>query len=1017
MKRVVIFCCLLLALGIIFTSQLGYAGEAMIAYGEGTSTIPVYRVWNGSVWSGALYANNVGGAVPAGIKWVVLRACPVRDEFILGTLDGNNRLNVQVYQGGQWGNLVNLSAGCDSTYRRFDIVYETATGEAMVVFVDGTALKYRKWNGTSWVTSAPDTITLPTTAGTVAWVQLAANPGITSKEIILETLDLASDVCGVVWNGAAWGSGQGLEDATEVYNRECISVGYGPDGKGIVAWSEGAKTTGGPQYRIWSGGVWSAATPATYVPATGNEPIWIRWANCPTVGKGLIGCLDDTSDLNVNTWGTTFEGNKELTAGLVTNTSRCFDLAGEGEGGNQILACWGDLGVKNIKFNTWNGSWSGTAGSGPLIDAVPNGILTVNLSSDLYSQEMLLAGLVKTAAGAIKLCRWNGADFDTTVTDCTYDSSVEIDSGYQPFMIAHKIYYPPLVLTQKNYHWYANADNVQPGNSLAGENAAISGVTNGDTLRLRMNIGAAGRELKTGEFKLQYSNSTDGPWQGVEEVWGSEIDVVDTSSSITAPFMNQAIALDNLDNPRLVYSTPTLSLCTPGDSGDIILKYAKWTGSAWVKETLEKATFSIPACAPGDICLGVCLDFGGFSKADMALDTNNNPRLSYYSLSPVENQSLRYASYSGSSWTFKTVDSGLNLLSAPWFIGGPATEGQKNTSIALDSTNTAHISYFKFNTTDSTYDLKYARSSGGTWAKQSVATGLSNGAGDSCLAIDSTNNPHLCYFNGSALIYARYTGSWVQQTVDDPSGGIYLIGEFSMYISFALDTNNNPHISYYDYVNQDLKYAYYTGSEWVIQTIDSVGRVGRYTSLVLDSNNNPHISYCDDNNRDLKYAYYTGSEWFVQKIYDGQMASTSSLNIDEYKRPHLSFNDSGVSGLSDMKYYGHYTTMVDILRGADNSSVTDGTIVTGNLLSGSTVREAYEAHNNSILSTTIPKNGYGEWDWVIKNFSAPDGTYYFRMAYSGGAALDNYENYPRFTIGGASPAPGKAKITHWEEVR
>ena len=79
------------------------------------------------------------------------------------------------------------------------------------------------------------------------------------------------------------------------------------------------------------------------------------------------------------------------------------------------------------------------------------------------------------------------------------------------------------------------------------------------------------------------------------------------------------------------------------------------------------------------------------------------------------------------------------------------------------------------------------------------------------------------------------------------------VGEYS---SLALDSNDNPHISYYDYdfSNGDLKYAISDGSSWVAVTVDSTGYVGSYSSLALDSNDNPHISYYDVTNGDLKYA-------------------------------------------------------------------------------------------------------------------------------------------------------------------
>jgi len=253
----------------------------------------------------------------------------------------------------------------------------------------------------------------------------------------------------------------------------------------------------------------------------------------------------------------------------------------------------------------------------------------------------------------------------------------------------------------------------------------------------------------------------------------------------------------------------------------------------------------------------------------LALDSVNFPHISYQG-----NGDLKYAYYDGTKWTIEAIDT-------DGFAGDYS-------SIALDNSGLPHISYYD----DSNGYLKYAYKQGASWFIKVVDSEKNSGIYTS-IALDSENHPHISYlyspsqYSGS-LKYAYYDGTkWNISVIDSGSG---IVG---MYTSIALDSNDNPHISYFDSSNKDLKYAYYDGTKWNISIVDSTGDVGWFTSIAIDSNDHPHISYYDMTNGDLRYALFNGSSW--NKIIvdsSGDQGWFTSLALDSSDYPHISYYDN-----------------------------------------------------------------------------------------------------------------------------
>jgi hypothetical protein len=106
----------------------------------------------------------------------------------------------------------------------------------------------------------------------------------------------------------------------------------------------------------------------------------------------------------------------------------------------------------------------------------------------------------------------------------------------------------------------------------------------------------------------------------------------------------------------------------------------------------------------------------------------------------------------------------------------------------------------------------------------------------------------------------------------------------------------DPHISYFDRTNGDLKYTWHNGTSWQIETVDSEGYVGGRTSLALNGAGQPHISY--DGNGSLKYAWHDGAAWRIEAV-DSVVVWYTSLALDGDDQPHISY------GAGIIKYAWH----------------------------------------------------------------------------------------------------------------
>ncbi|MFA5794757.1 MAG: hypothetical protein WC980_06800 [Candidatus Brocadiia bacterium] len=261
-------------------------------------------------------------------------------------------------------------------------------------------------------------------------------------------------------------------------------------------------------------------------------------------------------------------------------------------------------------------------------------------------------------------------------------------------------------------------------------------------------------------------------------------------------------------------------------------------------------------------------------NTSIAIDSNNNAHISYYDLGYGD---LKYAVNETGDWVCTTIDS----------IGDTG----HYTSIALDANNKAHISYFDNNNKI----LRYATNVSGSWVCVTVDPTYNVGYMTS-IALDSNNKAHISYYNltNGDLKYANNAlGAWVCATVDSAD-------DVGYYTSIAVDSNNKVHISYQDYTNKDLKYATNASGSWVCATVDSDGLVGDSTSIDIDSGNKAHITYI--NSDALKYATNVSGAWVCAAIEPAGQFADCSLALDSDNKAHISYYDATGSVNNNLKY-------------------------------------------------------------------------------------------------------------------
>lgn len=339
-------------LDIAYVSQSGYA---IAAYPNGSDTRLIqYRIWNGTGWSQALDASTVGTGK---VHWIILASHPFKDEMVLASMDDNDDIYVQVWDGDSWSSSTLISTTArDKSMKCFDVAYEGKTGRAIIVWsAQDNWVRYARYSGSTWSPGVQ-----VSGGGTQkVWIELGADTN--SDDILIAYADNNNDLWVRVYADGDISSSTAITADLEIeMGFDVCYEGMGLS-EGLIVYGEDNDQE--PKYRVVRGKtIGSEQTSSVDSTQGAGNPYWLELRkDLQTENIHLLYLTDDggSDSIGAQIWnGTDWGYGKELEDDSINGNGRRLDIAITDASGNftsEVI----DLGaVSTIRNVNWVGKFN-----------------------------------------------------------------------------------------------------------------------------------------------------------------------------------------------------------------------------------------------------------------------------------------------------------------------------------------------------------------------------------------------------------------------------------------------------------------------------------------------------------------------------------------------------------------------------------------------------------------------------------------------------------------------------------
>ena len=535
----------------LILASLHASGDGVLLYGQSGNSMPQFRDYVSASNSFSAVRQTVTGA--AGKLFTVKTNPLTTKQEAVAAYVSNGTLHVLCTDGANWYEEWTQTVGGTDATRRFDVAYETDTGDALVLYsrnVAGTnELGYRTKPGSAacgsagW--SAAATLDPVRTSGVVQWVKMAPDRRADRGDIAAIWADASGDLSAMVWNGSSWENEPSaaletsLENVSAAQDVESFAVETESlSGDIMVVWgnSSGADGVNGVRYATatWTGGTplhtWGTPTAA---PTFLDDATNLDLAANPATDEMVFASIGNAgSDLQAGYWsGSAWTDTANL------DTSAQTPLAGtklvaaawisSGTATRSVIA-YNDSGATNVGWYVGNGGTFSAQTDFTPTPAFANPQRYLSLQQDPVGRDRLLLTVADSSADlfAKRLTMTSAAAFAWTNADgggaLEANLASPLAGGYSfVFWPAP----PTTTFEQSAFRFFANTATTDVGAPLAAQDALAVLPAAGSPFRLRtlVTIGQVDLPVSGQGFKLQFVGQGDGscaaPSNGSPAAW------------------------------------------------------------------------------------------------------------------------------------------------------------------------------------------------------------------------------------------------------------------------------------------------------------------------------------------------------------------------------------------------------------------------------------------------------------------------------------------------------------------